>query len=1724
MLVAPKTVEAAFTLQNDYVRFDIANGVDGFNWIGLAAAMLQGNQASRMLFNVCDLWEIVLVEATGDILTERFKVITPAGVTATVETDTNDERAMMTLTWGDIHVDGPTGDARRDKLTVVVELELRMDEKFLRGRISAFWAENRPSTATTPGRYAIWRVRFPVADVTPAHANAFSDVQDRESEDVLFVPENHGVLVKGPTTAIGDAHLGVWSPQDRAAQTRNVVRPGATWRQGHPGLSSTQVMGYYGERTGRGILIGTMDRLGRIKELCAEAGDDTVRMSVLHTPEWCYSLGNRPNAFTGSTVGDSIDGRDALPAHPPQSLQDLPDLDWPVPNTRDLEVGGQRTASTNTASLGLMQFGRNQLGISGTVINTLADMGFASTFDVVIAPVKGFGPQGWNAIARLWREMAERPDSAFPLQELRDDAVPPVAAGADVLLEVDASIHDGQESLLGLDEADFAAAHLGAGGVVTDAAVVHDLIVPRTVVPLRTAVSQIEIFGEGDLVFRAPLLGPDGAPAGIQRAPRDDGRGYLRLFGKPNFYIPPEQLLHNDSYQGYQSIGRMRFRSLNPREAGVKVGDFVKVISDFQTYEPYGGRAHAPIGSDSELYPTNQLDQLRIVVGFGVDSNTIVVGRYEGGQLVPHSLSPAASNSAPGLHFEVEILREEANFLMLYPTEQGRFVRLQINLNADIIGAIFPETALEWAEVVDVGGVEYEFHRFIVDSGVAYIEFDRGGKPVSEFNGKKARLRRRFAPLDLFIEEVTDGDHVVLDGVKVNDRVRVLAMDAPWASSEAKLSDGWLEFDRPLVDEPAGSIQVSVFQGVSAAGRLLDAESDLAGGGYRFVDTGIESVVAGGFGAVVIPGDLVLIQNATEPGNAEPFEVAEVLAPGELRMTRQFAPEAAPPGGFEYMVVRPGKSFRDANFGGRNPQDLLAGPRRLLLGGQDRVHFLSIGWLKNNSLPVTGVFGVDSTAWADLGANPFIPAGSVNLTSYSESEWGTRKPSAEFPIAGYRDGVFTLAKPWAFESPSFSVEFSDEGVKTFEKNALQYRVVRDLRADGDATDFRGTKRSIDLWKTALEATAVVALIRGWQPAIRGFDRPWYAPPRGKYAELLAALDAAGHVHVSALDLHGLDEDEAGHYERLNLIAAAYWNRFGEKGAPAIGDASGERDQIFAPLTKFARDFMLAEVLEELVADGVDAFMLDGLERGLRDDYGSPRFFRPASQGEGSPTTFEISPSGGGSALAEGWHRLLDAVRRPAGVSQPMDWLLGPTTFSSKDWASIDRELPTTQIPFPVSGSFRFSLAGATVVGSTLCVPGIDFARLRANLYGEEIGLQRGDWLKLWPDTPGYMVISDVGVGLTVEGELDIAGESEAGVFLVRKMASDRIAAAPFFRFAFGAYATVAADVTFLASDISWQEVVSQRGAGISEEEYQGAVTQAFGRSMYRIGANIVAGLLPSVRVSSEAARRVPPDRYGFAWTRAGTNSLVEQAGVLFRESGRTYPLVQMHLSYLRYLLSWAREYPQFFRFGEPDMAPVAEGAASLLLDEVPLSTIGRSRSAIASGAFRDANGDILRVFTNWAAAPFAEQRVESIESDLSFAELGISEGYWTTVEVRLGLQNVWLDDLVDVSAAPSSVLSYAFDVRPLEMKAFLCYRQHVTVRRDAAGDEVDRVLIVPRGKSVAAAFQVISEDLPNSTSGRYVVVVGAGAIQDGLAVPSIPGATIEVQSSADETPTIGESA
>ena len=129
-------------------------------------------------------------------------------------------------------------------------------------RIRAFWSVNNSAVSDDPGRYAIWRVKFPIIDFRPTSDDALTGTPDSVGDDALVLPECQGVVVDNPQSrAQGDALVGMWEPQDREVLVRNVIRPGNRWRQSYPGKASTQMMGYYGKNSGRGALVGVAGRL-----------------------------------------------------------------------------------------------------------------------------------------------------------------------------------------------------------------------------------------------------------------------------------------------------------------------------------------------------------------------------------------------------------------------------------------------------------------------------------------------------------------------------------------------------------------------------------------------------------------------------------------------------------------------------------------------------------------------------------------------------------------------------------------------------------------------------------------------------------------------------------------------------------------------------------------------------------------------------------------------------------------------------------------------------------------------------------------------------------------------------------------------------------------------------------------------------------------------------------------------------------------------------------------------------------------------------------------------------------------------------------------------------------------------------------------------------------------------------------------------------------------------
>jgi len=178
---------------------------------------------------------------------------------------------------------------------------------------------------------------------------------------------------------------------------------------------------------------------------------------------------------------------------------------------------------------------------------------------------------------------------------------------------------------------------------------------------------------------------------------------------------------------------------------------------------------------------------------------------------------------------------------------------------------------------------------------------------------------------------------------------------------------------------------------------------------------------------------------------------------------------------------------------------------------------------------------------------------------------------------------------------------------------------------------------------------------------------------------------------------------------------------------------------------------------------------------------------------------------------------------------------------------------------------------------------------------------------------------------------------------------------------------------------------------------------------------------------------------------------------------------------------------------------------------------------VQSAAWRDDIGDLLLAFTHWAHPEAGGTAIESVTSSYTFSERGITTGYWTVVEVVADGRDVWLGTVHDVPIAPATIHQLAFELAFFRTQIYLVYEQTVQVRLNESSVEVDRVLVVLPGRSVAAAFDTITLDVAKGGSGNYVVVVHDGAIADGLDIPSIAGATISMQRYADENPTIGES-
>jgi len=1737
MLVVPKTVVPLYTLQNPLVRYDFGRGLGDFNWVGLCQMRSKDSLAGpcRTIFNVRHLWEVVVVEPTRDPDTEDLRTVTADTVVPTDAVEAITGGSRITLTWTDIQVDLTDGAPTADLLTVVVTIDLMDDEAFLRTRIATYWSRNNPSTSAGPGKWAIWRVRFPIIDVTPNSGNSFGEAGepcDIEFDDALFVPEAQGVVIEAPTACAGaDPDLGVWAPQDRATTVRNVTRPGGHWRQHYPGKASSQVLGYYGRTSGHGVLVGCLDAAGHLKEFSAGGGEGSVWFEVLQVPFWVYTVGNRPAGFTGSTVGDHTNTFRQLGTHLPQSQQTLPDLValGPAPNARDIVVGGPVSPDLFTANEGMMLLGLVDLGISGVDTNTLLNLGYESPYDTVVAPTMAFGPHGWTGLSKAWRAIADIPESAFPLRQKElNGELPAGATARAALLEVDATIHEGQITLDGMDEPGFPEAYAAEEGVITDTQAIRDLIVPQELSAARLATNAIDVIEAGTEHVSVELLGAAGAAGAVSNDDTvgETGRGYMRVYGAEGFYVAPVQVIEDDWFGGFASLGALTFEDFLPVDRGVKVGDVIRVVSSLSSvFEPNIGRAGGVVASDSEVYPASSNgDQARVVMGFGVSADTLIVGRYVAGELVQHTFSPVLGNT-PGYHFEVEILREEFNTKLQFPTLVDGKVRAEVRVVNTVINECYPESSLGWAEVVEVEGVEYTFRRLYSDVAFGFIEFDPGDKDASYFNGKGARLRRRISPVDFVALGAAEGDHVILEGVEINERDRVIEFGTN-DTAAALLSDGWLGFERPVVFEapdPADPFVVKLYAPASSAGRLLGPDDDLVGLGRRFVDTAFPA--AGGFAAVVQAGDVLEVTDATEASNLLPFTIVEVPSESELIVDRDFVTEAPGGSAFTYRILRRGRALRLVRGGRRGFRALRSGPRRVLADGRDQVHFLAAGYLVDPAAEITGVFGVDSEAWADLGANPFVPATSINLTTYRTNSRGIRKPSQVFVIDELVGSLLLLERGWELEDSTFDVTFSDIGLTTFEKNAIQFRIVRDDRAV-EAYDYDDTAAAINAWKDALETEALFVLIRGWQPKILGWDQPDFRPPRGRYLEMIAALDADV---ATAIDPHHVrPDDEDGLAEEFNLAGAAYFNRFGSRTAQvSAGDvATGEQDDLVHPGVSHARDYVVQRVLGLLASDGVERFLLDRIEEAPREQFGSPHFFRPLrTEGgldvePGDPTTFEPTAHGGSADFAQGWRTVLSRVAAGYAVTSPADWLLGFADYSSKDWGDIDRSFPDALLAMPITGTTIVPLAGAVIVLNDLTLTGQDFSAMTATLYGRDQVIKVDDEVVLLPSGNRH-VIAAVGESLTLEDEPSIGADTHFEVRLHRNVSHECIIGASFFNFAFGPYATVAADVTFLANDISWEEVTGKIGSSITRVDYDRAVSGALRRSLYRIGVNGIHGLIPSIKVQSESKSRVPPDRYGTQWSRRGTRSLLDQRGVDFSVGLSTSELVESHLLYLRTLSGRISALPTFFRTGAQDHSPPVTGATSLQIDGVALGR-GGEQPVVQSAAFRDDTGDFIMAFTHWAPPLAGGSVLETVATSYTFSEREISTGYWTVVEERLNQANVWQGTVHDVPVAPATVHPLSFDIGYFQSRLFLVYEQTVEVRLDESSVEVDRALEVLPGRSVAAAFATIALDVVKGGSGNYVVVVHEGAIADGLDIPSIPGATISMQRAADENPTIGE--
>lgn len=1728
MLRSPKTVGSLFTIQNDLVRFDFGAGANGFNWVGLSAIerKVAGDVIGkhRLIVNVRHLWEIVCVRPTRDGLTEKFKVVTPASDTFTAEIFQGPEVAttvastsvapttvppttliaedptlepgaiLLRLQWPGVNVDGDAADLSKDRLWVKVEFELRVDEPFLRSRIDARWVRNNSPDNAIPGRYAIWRIRFPILDVAPASALDPSDevsLIDALGQDYLVVPENHGVLCENPTAAArGDASLGLFG----AMASRNAPRPGATWRQSYPGLASTQAMGYVAKNSGRGFLLGCLDHGGHMKDLEAGGQPGSVWMHMIQIPEWCYVVGNRPNGFSGSIYGDSPAEFEASMAQAPWVGQDIDlSVSESVPNTRALDAGDTTPAGDHVASLGLARLGFMWLGTLGDNVLKSLWLGYVSPYDVAIAPITAHGAEKWNGVGQVWREICDIPDSVFPLLEKRSAAANHPAAAATAVLEIDASVNDGQEPLFGLIDADMGLAVASEAGI-TDK--VDDLLSKKTVVADRAIVSDTPVIG-GDPDVEGPLYAEDGSRSVVPYAGPTEGHGYLRLYGSSGFYVSPKQIQRRWFFNNPESWrdGVVKFEDFDPLAAGVQAGDIVVLVTR-HTYTRWG-RVLRTAASNSESAQTD--NPIRIVQEVR-DDGSVVVGRYQSGSLVREGYPLGLCERLADGHFEVEILRREIN-LQTYGTPEAttRGLRVIVRLAAADVDAYFPRGSMRWAEVVECAdGKTLQFRDLYTEtdsSNVTYAYLEVAGATAADLTDATLRIHKQVEPLSL-LEDSPVGKMLVLQGVSLNATSRMIEF-ASTDDVDALLNNGIIGFAQPLVAE-AVEAQFQIYSIESSAGRVLGAADDIIGEGRRFIDDGYAQEVGGGFKAKVRAGYLLELIGATEPDNMIPFVVTEVLSESQIELDREMATES----GLSYRVVRKGDLLRDLRSRRVDARNWRSGPRALRADGGDRVRFLSVGWVADLSSPITGIFGVDSTSWAALGANPFVPATSSNLTTYKTNR-GVRRPSQEFVVAEViSESELRISPGWEPEDRTFSVTFDDVGVKTFEKNALQYCIVRDDRSIAEVQTFSGISPAITGWARSLASTAIFAIVRGWHANLLGHDQPDFRPARGDFLSILGGLSWRLAPAIDPLAA----SPTSTLYEQLNLAAAAYYNRFGLRA-----ETGGTDDDLLDPRVPFARAALLEEVLGALVEDGVRSICFDQLQDAPRDSYGSPHFK--------TDTNCEITPTGGGMAWIAGVYDMLSKAGVDASANFPGDWLLGQVGLFSNNPTEIQHAFSSSWVNFPIDGENIHMALDLTVRGLEVEILGVRAAELDTSAYGLSFQLSAGDFLVLLPSERMFEIaaVDDV---LRFESQVEISGDTHFRLTGSRKIANSRIAAIPFFTYAFGTYATVAADVTFLSNDMVWSEAVRLYEAGsVSEEEYSDAVTAAFRRSMYLIAMNCLAGNLPAISVQSEAMRRIPKTWLGHDLELSGSMSSVAQASQLFPTDVGPRPLLSWHMVYLRSITTRMREIEPFVRFGERAATPVVQGAASM---SVPGVLVGSTEPTVVVGSsFRDLDGDIAMVFTCWATE-WLVTFPQLVTSSAVFSDYEISTGYWTAVHMNQGQPNTWIGSVLDLDADPDVSFDFSFSFAPLETKLVLVYQQDVIVRRDSLGAEVDRVLVVPAGRSVSAALETIRLDVAKGGSGRYLVVVGAGAIADGLVIPSIPGATIMVQAVADERPMIEE--